>query len=94
MPQSEYSPLNAPATNHTATANILAGIVRSLVFSPEDVKVDVQDVEESVLLSVRVNPTDVETVIGAGGRTARSLRTVISALGKRSGQRFTLDIQS
>ncbi len=93
MSHGECSPNDVSHNNHTA-ATILAGIVRSLVCSPDDVKVDVQAAEESVLLSVRVNPNDVETIFGAGGRTARSLRTVIAALGKRSGQRFTLDIQS
>ena len=94
MPPRDSASTKPSDVDQTAAAGILAGIVRSLVYSPEDVRVDVQSSPDSILLSVRVNPTDLETLVGAGGRTARSLRTVISALGKRSGQRFTLDIQS
>jgi predicted RNA-binding protein YlqC (UPF0109 family) len=32
---------------------------------------------------VRVHPDDLGTVIGRGGRTARALRTVMTALGGR-----------
>ena len=35
-------------------------------------------------LEVRVNPEDIGKVIGRNGRTARSLRTVVSALAGRS----------
>ena len=40
------------------------------------------------LLEVRVHPDDLGKVIGRNGRTATAFRTVISALGGRSGPRI------
>lgn len=61
-------------------ADALEHLVGGIVDNPEDVRVNVRNTRRGELLEVRVNPDDLGRVIGRGGRTARALRTVISAL--------------
>jgi predicted RNA-binding protein YlqC (UPF0109 family) len=61
-------------------AEALEHLVRGIVEHPDDVTVTRKSLRRGELLSVRVHPDDLGRVIGRGGRTAKSLRTVISAL--------------
>jgi len=64
-------------------ADALDHLVRGIVDHPDDVTVTSRSLRRGELLEVRVNPQDLGRVIGRQGRTARSLRTVISALSTR-----------
>ncbi len=61
-------------------ADALEHLVGGIVDNPEDVRVTARNTRRGELLEIRVNPDDLGRVIGRGGRTARALRTVISAL--------------
>ena len=67
-------------------------IARSLVDNPDEVQVTEVDRGGSTLLELRVGHGDLGKVIGREGRTARAIRTVLSAAGQRSQHRFSLDI--
>lgn len=71
---------------------LVAEIARSLVDVPADVVVEAIPDGDATLLRLKVNPTDVGKVIGKQGRTARSLRTILSAAAMKTKSRFTLDI--
>ena len=58
----------------------LEHLVRGIVQYPDDVQVASRTLRRGSVLEVRVHPDDLGKVIGRGGRTARALRTVISAL--------------
>jgi predicted RNA-binding protein YlqC (UPF0109 family) len=58
-------------------------LVRGIVDHPDDVQVDLRTLRRGQVLEVRVHPEDLGKVIGRGGRTARALRTVMTALGGR-----------
>lgn len=58
----------------------LEHLVGGIVDHPEDVQVSSRSMRRGRLLEVRVHPDDLGRVIGRGGRTARALRTVVSAL--------------
>lgn len=62
----------------------LEHLVKGIVDNPEDVTVTEKNGRRGQTLEVRVNPEDIGKVIGRNGRTARSLRTVVSALAGRS----------
>jgi len=64
-------------------ADALEHLVRGVVDNPDDVTVTSRSLRRGELLEVRVNPDDLGRVIGRQGRTARALRTVISALSTR-----------
>ena len=61
----------------------LEHLVKGIVDNPDDVKVRARSGGRrgpGNSLEVRVNPADMGRVIGKAGRTATSLRTVLSAL--------------
>jgi len=58
-------------------------LVRGIVDHPDQVQVDRRQLRRGQVLEVRVHPDDLGKVIGRGGRTARALRAVITALGGR-----------
>jgi uncharacterized protein len=61
----------------------LEHLVRGIVDHPDEVEVDLRTQRRGRVLEVRVHPDDLGKVIGRGGRTARALRTVMTALGGR-----------
>jgi predicted RNA-binding protein YlqC (UPF0109 family) len=67
-------------------------IARALVDEPEQVAVQAVDGEQVTVLELRVAPGDLGKVIGKQGRTARSIRTILSAAGMKLRKRFTLEI--
>ncbi|HUW78874.1 MAG TPA: RNA-binding protein [Candidatus Nanopelagicaceae bacterium] len=62
----------------------LEHLVKGIVEHPDDVSVKDRVGKRGRTLEVRVNQEDLGKVIGRNGRTAKALRTVISALGGRS----------
>jgi len=64
-------------------------IAKSLVDEPEQVSVSQLDGD---VLELKVAPNDVGKVIGAKGRVARALRSLIDASAVRLHKRFTLEI--
>lgn len=73
-----------------ALAEALEHLVKGIVDRPDDVRVDSNETQRGELLEVRVHPSDLGRVIGRGGRTAQSLRTVIGALS--DGRRVRIDV--
>ena len=62
----------------------LEHLVKGIVDNPDDVNVKEKTHRRGTTLEVRVNPDDISKVIGRNGRTAKALRTVVSALAGRS----------
>jgi predicted RNA-binding protein YlqC (UPF0109 family) len=73
-------------------SDLVLEIARALVDSPESVSVEVVNEAEGTILRLRVAQSDVGKVIGKQGRTARSLRTILSAASMKLRHRFALDI--
>ena len=63
--------------------NALEHLVKGIVDNPDDVTVDLVSNRRGRTLEVRVNPEDLGKVIGRNGRTAKALRTIMTALGGR-----------
>ncbi|MDF1614679.1 KH domain-containing protein [Desulfurivibrio dismutans] len=55
-------------------------VARALVDNPEAVTVDETEQEETLLLELRVAQPDLGKVIGRQGRTARAIRTLLTAV--------------
>jgi len=72
--------------------DLITGLAKALVDSPESVSVEVVPEATSTVLRLRVAPTDIGKVIGKQGRTARSIRTILSAASMKLQHRFSLDI--
>ena len=71
---------------------LLEAIVKPLVQFPDEVNVTLIDREESQLLELRVNPSDMGKVIGKQGRIAKAIRTVMRAASGRDGKKVIVDI--
>jgi predicted RNA-binding protein YlqC (UPF0109 family) len=67
-------------------------IARSLVDHPDEVKVSEVEGAQTTVLELRVAEGDLGKVIGKQGRTARAIRTILSASGTKQKKRFVLEI--
>jgi predicted RNA-binding protein YlqC (UPF0109 family) len=74
-------------------ADAVKTIIKLMVDYPDSVLVECVPMSEGSSLRVTVNSADIGKVIGKQGRTARSLRVIVTAMGMASKQRISLDIQ-
>jgi len=72
--------------------DLIAGLAKALVDNPDAVSVEVIPEATSTVLRLRVAASDIGKVIGKQGRTARSIRTILSAASMKLQHRFALDI--
>ena len=75
-----------------AMKELIEQIAKALVDSPDEVSVAAVEGEQTTVLELRVAQSDLGKVIGKQGRTARSIRTILSAAGMKLKKRFTLEI--
>jgi len=71
-------------------AAALEHLVKGIVDHPDEVEVVAKNSPRGDVLEVRVNPEDLGRVIGRSGRTAKALRTLVSALA--DGRRVRVDV--
>ena len=67
-------------------------VARALVDHPEDVRVRVVEGERVKVLELKVHPDDMGQVIGKQGRTAKAIRTLLSAAATKENIRAVLEI--
>jgi len=67
-------------------------IAKSLVDSPDDVKVTEIEGEQTSELELKVAKDDLGKVIGKQGRTARAMRTLLGAASSKAQKRAVLEI--
>jgi predicted RNA-binding protein YlqC (UPF0109 family) len=73
-------------------AGLAKELAKALVDSPDEVSVVASGDGEFVRIELEVAEEDLGRVIGRSGRTARALRTILSAAASQNGQRCSLDI--
>jgi predicted RNA-binding protein YlqC (UPF0109 family) len=71
-------------------ADALEHLVKGIVDNPDQVQVSERSTPRGDLLEVRVHPDDLGRVIGRSGRTAKALRTLVTALA--DGRRVRVDV--
>ena len=76
----------------SAMKELLEEIAKALVDNPEDVHVTEVEGEQTTVLELRVRSDDLGKVIGRQGRTARAIRTLLSAAGMKVQKRLVLEI--
>ena len=67
-------------------------IAKRLVDHPEQLTLDEEEKENSIIVRIKVSEADVGEIIGKKGRTAQSLRTLLSAVAAKGGKRAILEI--
>jgi len=67
-------------------------IARALVDNPDQVKVSEIEGEKTSVIELSVAKEDLGKVIGKQGRTARAMRTILSAASTKARKRAVLEI--
>jgi predicted RNA-binding protein YlqC (UPF0109 family) len=75
-----------------ALKELIQTIAMELVDHPDQVVVTEIQSEHNSLIELRVAKEDVGKVIGKEGRTAQSMRTILTAVSTKLGRRAHLDI--
>jgi len=71
---------------------LIVCIAKSLVDQPDEVKVTLTDEDDTVTVELGVATEDLGKVIGKQGRTARAMRSLLSAAAARFDKRSRLEI--
>ncbi len=72
--------------------DLINSIARALVDRPEEVSVKVVEGNQTSVLELKVAKEDLGKVIGKQGRTARAMRTILSAASAKMKKRTVLEI--
>jgi predicted RNA-binding protein YlqC (UPF0109 family) len=67
-------------------------LAKSLVDNPDEVRTRTYERDQDTVIELEVAPADLGKVIGRQGRTARAIRTLLTAASQKSRRRFSLDI--
>ena len=71
---------------------LMTMIAKALVDKPDEVEVSEVEGEQTTVIELRVAKDDLGKVIGKQGRTARALRTILSAASTKLRRRSVLEI--
>ena len=71
---------------------LIEQISKALVDKPDQVEVTEVEGEQTTVIELRVAKEDLGKVIGKQGRTARALRTILSAASTKLRKRSVLEI--
>jgi len=72
--------------------DLIKYIAKALVDSPDEVEVSEVTGERTSVIELRVAKDDLGKVIGKQGRTARAMRTILSAASTKIRKRSVLEI--
>jgi len=73
-------------------SELLRFISQNLVDQPDEVKVELVKERDADVYEIDVAEDDLGVIIGRGGKTARALRAVVSAVAPRGGKRTLVEI--
>ncbi len=76
------------------TRRLVLEIARALVDDEESISVEVCDVDGLSTVRVRLTASDLGKVVGAQGRTARCIRSLLTASATKYDRRYGLDIRA
>jgi uncharacterized protein len=84
--------VTAAETEAMSLKDLIHAIAVELVDHPDQVSVTEIPGDNNSVIELRVAKDDVGKVIGRDGRTAQSMRTILSAVSTKLGRRAHLDI--
>ena len=83
---------SATTMSENLDKKFLETIITSIVGRPEAVSVERTVDERGVLLTLKIDPSDMGFVIGRRGQTAQAIRTLLKVVGARNNSRVNLKI--
>lgn len=73
-------------------SELIIYIAKSLVDDPDKVEVEEISGERTVVYELKVGKDDIGKVIGKAGKTAKAIRTIVTAASMKVGKRAVLEI--
>lgn len=73
-------------------ADVLEYVARQLVDNPDEVEVQILDDDRATVLELHVHDDDLGKVIGKRGRTAKALRTLVTAAASLDDETVSVEI--
>lgn len=73
--------------------DLVSYIVKSIVSNPDQVKVEEEQQDSEVRLSLSVDPADMGIVIGKGGQIIKSIRRLLTVRAMAENVRVYLNLQ-
>ena len=70
---------------------ILEILIKNLVEHKDEVTITEKEEEKNTIFEVKVNESDMGKVIGKQGRIAKSIRTVMKAVGAKEHKKITVE---
>lgn len=74
--------------------DILQFILKNITTVPDDVKIDVEEVEGTSNYIVTVNPVDVGRIIGKEGKVIKAIRTIMRVIAIQRGLHIRISVVS
>ncbi|ECB9783071.1 KH domain-containing protein [Listeria monocytogenes] len=71
---------------------LILSIVKPLVDHPEDVVITPEETDTSLTYKLSVSKEDMGRVIGKQGRIAKTIRTLVYAVGSKNDKKIRLEI--
>lgn len=81
-----------PVPGSIGVRDLIDYIARALVDLPDDVDVNEISGEQTSVIELKVSKSDLGKVIGKQGRTARAMRTILTAASTKLRKRSVLEI--
>ena len=75
-----------------ALKDLIATLAEALVDDPDAVEVEELESDDGCVIELKVAQEDIGKVIGKDGRTAQSMRVLLTAAATKEGRRAHLDI--
>lgn len=83
---------DASVWKESSLRDLVDFLARGLVDRPEEVEVEEVEEPDALVFELKVAEEDLGKVIGKQGRTAKALRTILSAASAKTGRRVVLEI--
>jgi predicted RNA-binding protein YlqC (UPF0109 family) len=84
--------LEASDPRDASVYRLLFRMTCAMVDYPSDVTIQTETGDDGATFTIRAHAGDVGKIIGAQGRNARALRTLVSAIGRKQQRRFNVVI--
>ncbi|MFA6457003.1 MAG: KH domain-containing protein [Bacteroidota bacterium] len=68
-------------------------VAKQLVDNPDSVQISEEEKDNKVIFKIKVAQADIGKIIGKQGRTAQSIRVLLSAVAAKSGKRAILEVE-
>jgi uncharacterized protein len=86
------SPQRGSRSPRIDLTELIEYLTRNLVDEPDEVEVTLVEERDADVYEIEVGDDDLGKVIGRGGRTAKAIRAVVSAVAPRSSRRTLVEI--